>query len=289
LKTEKIRFQKFCGSGNDFIIIDNRDNKIKIKKRAEFAKKYCQRRLSVGADGVMFLENSQIADFKMRLFQPDGSEAEMCGNGARCLARYAFSNGIVGKSFKFETIAGIIDAIIYDNSVAVKLTAPKDLRLDCTIDLTGCLAAPQLTLKYSFINTGVPHSVFIVDDISKIKLKELGNFIRFHKDFAPAGTNVNFIQKNKDNTISIRTYERGVEDETLACGTGSTAAALIAALKLSIMPPVSVITASGLILKIHFDLANLKAADFEKLNLFLEGDAELVYSGELEKSIKFIG
>ncbi|HPP88788.1 MAG TPA: diaminopimelate epimerase, partial [bacterium] len=225
-----------------------------------------------------FLENSNVADFKMTLYQPDGSEAEMCGNGARCIARYAYLNGIANKEMKFETLAGIIEARIINDEVAVKLTAPNDLRLDKKIKIEEL----NLEFNYSFINTGVPHTVIYIDDLEKFDVKKIGNKIRFHKVFAPAGTNVNFIRKNNDNTISIRTYERGVEDETLACGTGSVASALITALKYNLTAPIIVKTKSGINLTIHFDTEKLKAQDFENLNLFLQGDAVKVFDGILE-------
>jgi len=274
----RFEFQKFCGSGNDFIIIDNRNFAKLIKNRAEFAKNYCRQHFSIGADGVLFLENSSIADFKMALFQPDGSQAEMCGNGGRCIARYAFLNGIANKEMKFETLAGLIEARIYGDSVAVKLTAPQDLRVDKSLRLEDS----NETYIYSFINTGVPHIAIFTDDLNKIDIKRLGHKIRFHSDFAPAGTNVNFVVKNSDNSISIRTYERGVEDETFACGTGSSAAALIASLKYNIQSPVSVRTKSGLILKIHFDCERLRVGDFDNVNLFLEGDANKIYDGVVD-------
>ncbi|MBP7654358.1 diaminopimelate epimerase [Candidatus Dependentiae bacterium] len=280
----KLEFQKFCGAGNDFIIIDNRNFKQTIKNRADFAVKYCKRGLSIGADGVIFIENSNIADFKMSLFQPDGSQAEMCGNGGRCAAQFAYLNGITNKNMKFETPAGLIEAFILDNSVSVKLTQPSNLKI------TGIVKIEELNLsfEYGFINTGVPHTVIFSDNLEEMDIKKIGNKIRFHKDFAPAGTNVNFIRINNDNSLSIRTYERGVEDETLACGTGSTAAALIASLKKGLESPVSVKTKSGLVLKIHFEFEKLKNNDLQNINLFLEGNAEKIYDGYLDIQDNFI-
>ena len=280
----KLEFQKFCGAGNDFIIIDNRNFKQTIKNRADFAVKYCRRGLSIGADGVIFIENSSISDFKMSLFQPDGSQAEMCGNGGRCAAKYAYLNGITNKEMKFETPAGLIEAFIFEKSVSVKLTQPAGLKLNSVVKLDDL----NLSFEYGFINTGVPHTVIIADNLENVDIKNIGNKIRFHKDFQPAGTNVNFIKFNGDNSISVRTYERGVEDETLACGTGSTASALIASLKKGLESPVSVKTKSGLILKIHFDRKNLISGNFAELNLFLEGDAEKIYDGIVEIQDAFL-
>ncbi len=276
----KLEFQKYCGTGNDFIIIDNRNFQKMIKTRSDFAKKYCRRGLSIGADGVLFLENSTVADFKMALFQPDGSQAEMCGNGARCIAKYAYTNGIANKEMKFETLAGIIECRINGEFVSVKLTEPKDLRIDKTIFLEEL----NETYNYSFINTGVPHTVICLENLENINIKLIGNKIRFNNEFTPAGTNVNFIKINNDNSITIRTYERGVEDETLACGTGSSAAALIASLKNNIPSPLTVHTRSGEDLIIHFNNDALKSNNFQNINLYLEGIVDKIYDGALTVS-----
>lgn len=275
MSMQKLEFQKFCGTGNDFIIIDNRNFKNLIKNRSEFAIKYCRRGLSIGADGVLFLENSSIADFKMSLFQPDGSQAEMCGNGARCIAKYAYMNGMASKDMKFETLAGIVEAKVNGNMVSVKLTEPKDLIINKSVKLSE----PKIEFNYCFINTGVPHTVIIVDDLNKVDVKNWGNKIRFHEDFKPAGTNVNFIIKTGDTSISVRTYERGVEDETLACGTGSTASALIASLKFNMTSPVTVQTKSGENLIIHFNRDALLNNKFDDIKLFLEGRVEKIFDG----------
>jgi len=278
MSSQKLEFQKFCGTGNDFIIIDNRNFKNLIKNRADFAIKYCRRGLSIGADGVLFLENSSIADFKMTLFQPDGSQAEMCGNGARCIAKYAYINGMANKEMKFETLAGIVEARVNGNMVSVKLTEPRDLLLDKIVKISN----PDMEFQYSFINTGVPHMVILTDTLESIDIKTIGNKIRFHSDFKPAGTNVNFIKKTGDSSIAVRTYERGVEDETLACGTGSTASALIASIKFNISTPVTVQTKSGDNLIIHFDETALKNRKFSDIKLFLEGPVEKIFDGIIE-------
>lgn len=278
-----IKFDKYSGSGNDFIIIDNR-RRIVNKNVSEFVRKVCERRVAVGADGVLLLENSVVSDFKMRIINADGSEAEMCGNGARCIAMYAYKNGIVGKSMTFETIAGIMEADIVDDlTVKVKLTEPFDYKEDIKLKLNN-----GSEYKALFINTSVPHTIIFVDkDYDKFDVVSAGREIRNHKYFAPAGTNVNFVKVAKDNSIYIRTYERGVEDETLACGTGSTAAALISAIKYNLKTPVKVITRSKIVLKIHFNDEKIKElkkgiiSSENNYDIFLEGEVRYVYSAEL--------
>lgn len=276
-----LKFDKYNGSGNDFIIIDNRHRVINTNI-SDFVKNICERRIDVGADGVLLLENSVVADFKMRIINSDGSEAEMCGNGARCIAMYAYQNGIVGKRMTFETIAGILEAqILDDNNVKVKLPEPYDYKTNIEINLkTGD------KLQGYHLNTSVPHTIIFHNkgDFDKYEVVTIGREIRNHKLFSPAGTNVNFVKTGKNNSIFIRTYERGVEDETLACGTGSTAAAIISAVKYNLKSPVKVITKSGIELSIHFNdtkIDELKKNELNSdnlFNVFLEGNVQHVYS-----------
>jgi diaminopimelate epimerase len=279
-----LKFEKYNGSGNEFIIIDNRYRVINVDVQ-KFVKKICERRISVGADGALLLENSVVADFKMRIINSDGSEAEMCGNGARCIAMYAYKNGIVGKSMTFETLAGIMSAeIINKNIVKVKLSEPFDYKDNIKLKLSD-----QTISNAAFINTNVPHAIIFHNksDFDKMDILPSGREIRNHKTFAPAGTNVNFVKTAKDNSIYIRTYERGVEDETLACGTGSTAAAIITAIKFGYKSPVKVITRSKIILKIHFNQQKISEiiknniSDETSFDVFLEGPVKSVYSAEL--------
>ena len=269
----KIPFFKMHGSGNDFVVIDHRtqfldDDNLRL---GEISKFICNRQLSVGAHGVLLVEPSDKADFKMRLFQPDGSEAEMCGNGARCIAKFVFLNEIIENwQMTFETMSGILDAEIMDDTVKVKLTLPKDLKKNITLQING----QKITGDY--IDTGVPHFVIFSKDNSQEDVYNTGKIIRFHKEFAPRGTNVNFYTILDSHTISNRTYERGVENETLACGTGSTAAAIISGLHGLTHSPVNVRTKSGLILKVFFDIAG-----DEIKNVYLQGDAEVSFTGVL--------
>ncbi len=265
-----IPFVKMSGTGNDFIIIDHRRPVIQPEAMAEFAALVCRRKFSVGADGLILIEDSEQADFRWRFFNADGSLAEMCGNGARCAARFAYMHGIAPARMRFETIAGIIEASVADINVAIRMTPPKDLQLHRTIEVEG----EELDLHS--VDTGVPHAVCFVDDVDSTDVRGLGSRIRHHQTFMPAGTNVNFVG-DTDRGLKVRTYERGVEDETLACGTGATAAAFIAALTGRAASPAHIITTGGDTLTISFDLIGDTGAD----NVFLKGPAHVIYKGEL--------
>lgn len=269
-----IPFYKTSGAGNDFIIIDNRVPVIDENRLQALIVGACRRKLSVGADGMILIETSRHADFRWRFYNADGSEADMCGNGARCAARVASLLGL-GKNGRlcFETGAGVIEAEVFASGNAkIRLTEPSPASIDREILLSGGKN------RLSFINTGVPHVVMEVAEIDGIDVKALGREIRRHADFSPAGTNANFIIPQETGRIAIRTYERGVEDETLACGTGASAAALVMAQKYGWPSPVAVDTRSGSRLMIHFDRS---AAGFS--NLFLEGDARIIYKAELSE------
>jgi diaminopimelate epimerase len=268
---QTIPFYKMSGSGNDFIIIDNRQAVVPADDLARFAAQVCRRKMSVGADGLILVEDSDAADFKWRFFNSDGSVAEMCGNGARCVARFAFMNGIAPASMRFETLAGIIGAQVSADQVKVRMTDPKNLILEAEL-----LTADHGTVAYGSVNTGVPHLVIEVKDIERVDVVALGRAIRHHPQFAPAGTNVNFTAPLTDALWAVRTYERGVEDETLACGTGVTAAALVLARKKAAASPVRLKARSGSLLKVHFTPHGNGFKD-----VFLEGDARIIYAGRL--------
>jgi diaminopimelate epimerase len=217
-----IAFSKLTGSGNDFILIDNLAGRVNVYSFRENIPKVCLRALSIGADGVIFVEPSTLAHFRWRFFNADGSEAEMCGNGGRCVARFAFEMGIAPWDMAFETLAGVVKArVLEEGVVRVQFPSPHGWRWGDKLRLDDGY------VEYSFVNTGVPHVVIMVDDLEGVAVKEMGRKIRFHPLFSPAGTNVNFVQELGKGRLAIRTYERGVEDETLACGTGATASALI--------------------------------------------------------------
>lgn len=265
-----ISFFKMSGCGNDFILIDHRRPLLDANELSSWAERLCRRKLDVGADGLILIEPSQTADFKWQFFNADGSRAEMCGNGARCAARYAFLQGIAGPSMCFETDAGLIRAEVNGEKVKIRLTDPRALVLDERLQLE------QAELRASSINTGVPHVVIAVEDIEAVDVIGTGRSIRCHARYAPAGTNVNFMARRDDGRLVVRTYERGVEDETLACGTGAAACALVAARSGQMASPVAVQVRSGGWLTIHFTSNNGRFK-----GVHLEGDARVVYTGTL--------
>jgi len=273
LMRKNISFKKMHGSGNDFILIDNRDHEIKLSDAPKAAVNLCKRHFGIGADGLILIEGSQKAAFKWRFFNADGSHADMCGNGGRCAARFAFIEGISGPELKFETGAGVIKAQVKDSTVKLQLTPPRDLKLDMKISLH------EKPGTVDFVDTGVPHTVIFPKDIETEPVFELGRLIRYHRAFSPDGTNVNFVKVTGPSSILIRTYERGVEDETYACGTGAVAGALISSLKGLVKPPLEVTTWGGERLKVYFQRD--EAPDFREV--YLEGKAILVYSGITEE------
>ncbi|GJL79689.1 MAG: diaminopimelate epimerase [Nitrospinaceae bacterium] len=265
-----IKFTKMSGSGNDFVVIDNRVPVVADEAKRDFASRVCAPKTSVGADGVIFIENSDVADFKWDFYNNDGSSAEMCGNGGRCVARYAYENKIAPSNLSFETTAGIITAEVSGHTVKVKLTKPADFIQNIDIDLNG------VAYNVDSINTGVPHAIVYADDLEAVDIQAVGHAIRFHPKFAPAGTNVDWVQKKNGNALSIRTYERGIEGETLACGTGAVASALLASYRKQVKPPVEVKTRGGDILKIHFNPSDKLIED-----VYLEGPAKITFEGTL--------
>ncbi|MCX5820667.1 MAG: diaminopimelate epimerase [Deltaproteobacteria bacterium] len=265
-----IEFYKMSGSGNDFILIDNRDGSLAVGDIVAFVKSVCERKVSVGADGLIVIESSDKVDFRWRYFNADGSEVEMCGNGGRCAARFALLRGIAGEKMSFETVAGIIDAEVRGDIVKLRLPDPRNLVTEDRIRIEN------KDLFVSSINTGVPHVVYFVRDPDQFDVFNTGRAIRYHEHYQPAGTNANFAAVVDGHTLRVRTYERGVEDETLACGTGSVASALIAARKGLVESPVDVRVQSGELLRIHFEQTE---GGFTKV--YLEGKAKVVYQGEL--------
>ncbi len=265
-----IPFYKMSGSGNDFILIDNRAGIVDEENLSHFVASICRRKLSVGADGVILLEASEVADFKWRFFNADGGEVEMCGNGGRCAASLAYLKGIAGPRLNFETKSGVIRAEVASGRVKLEMPEPTTPELDYR------LKVKEETFTVSSITVGVPHVVIWVTDLETSPVFRLGQAIRFHQRYAPAGTNVNFVEQLDDGTFAIRTYERGVEEETLACGTGSVATALIAATKGIAASPAVLHTLGGEALKVYFERSG---DDFR--SIFLEGDARVIYEGRL--------
>jgi diaminopimelate epimerase len=271
-----IPFMKLSGSGNDFILVDNRKHLIDGDRAGALAAKICTHRMSVGGDGLILIEPSRKADFRWRLFNADGSEAEFSGNGARCAARFAYLRRIAPKRMRFETLAGLIEAEVIsggksgEQSVKVRFPEPRGLKLNLKVSVGGTERVSH------FLDTGVPHCVYLVDDPDAVDVVGIGRPTRHHSLFRPAGTNVNFIKILDPHRIRIRTYERGVEDETLACGTGSIASALIASLVSKVESPVTLIPQSGRELIVHFNSRDTSFTD-----VYLEGDARAVYDGRM--------
>jgi diaminopimelate epimerase len=265
-----LRFTKMNGAGNDFILFDNRTGDVDLD-RNQIAQ-LCDRHRGIGADGILLLEKpTNRADFRMRYFNADGGEAEMCGNGARCFTRFAYKVGGTKEKISFETPAGVIFAELEGGLVTLRMTDPTDLRLN--VDLST--AAENKTIH--FINSGVPHVVIPVAKIDDADVRGDGAAIRNHKMFSPNGANVNFIEKRGRNKIAIRTYERGVEDETLACGTGIVASALIFATTEDCEAPITVLARGGDELQVNFE----RARD-QFRNVTLTGPAEFVFEGTIE-------
>lgn len=263
-----IAFTKMHGNGNDFILIDEMNAVIIPQEmKPEFAKVYCDRKFGIGADGVLFISKPDVdkAVVRMQLFQPDGSEAEMCGNGIRCLAKYAFDHEYAKTNkFKVQTKAGVLTVRgSYDNDgdymASIEMGEAvfgKDAKID--------------GMTVTSVNTGVPHAVVFVDDVEAVDINAKAPGIRHNKIY-PQGTNVNFVQVTGADEITIRTFERGVEGETLSCGTGATASAIAAASKKLVSGEVVHVTTAGGPLDI----------DVSGKILVMTGPAETVYDGEI--------
>lgn len=269
-------FYKMTGVGNDFIVFDNR-KEVLPKNYGNVAKKVCDRKFSVGADGLLVLEKTEEAHFKMVYYNSDGSRAAMCGNGARCIARFAYLQEVAPAKMSFVTDAGILSAEVSGANVKLQMSRPKDVKMDFPLKLEE-----GKEVHLSFINTGVPHTVLFVSDVEKADVANLGRTIRFHREFSPSGTNANFVSHKSGNNIAVRTYERGVEGETLACGTGVVASSLLAAIKGLVESPVNCLTKGGQTLKVHFQM-NKEDSSFT--NVFLEGPAEICFKGEIELDV----
>jgi len=264
-----LEFYKMSGLGNDFILIDNFEGRLK-EDPADLARRLCPRRTSVGADGLVVLEPDDEVDFRWRFHNSDGSEAEMCGNASRCAARLAVRLGRAGEKLAFRTLAGIIRAEVSGDRVKVELPRPERLRRGVSLALDGA------SLQADFIVAGVPHAVVLVEDLEAVDVAGLGAKIRYHAQFAPAGTNVNFARVIDRTRLANRTYERGVEDETLACGTGCIAAVLIAAAENRVDSPTKVATRMGEDLVVYFTRTENGFRD-----ICLEGPVRLICSGRL--------
>ena len=267
-----LNFTKMNGAGNDFIMVDNRQQTLHLTN-AQIAR-LCDRHRGIGADGLLCVEPAtQGGDFKMRYYNADGGEAEMCGNGARCFGR--FVNHLHGDKLSkiaFETLAGMISAEFEGSQVRINMSAPHSLKLAQTLHVAGT----ELTVHS--VNTGVPHAIVFVDNLESVPVCEWGAGLRYHEAFKPKGTNANFAKVIVPGSISIRTYERGVEGETLACGTGMVACALIHHELSGASSPVSVLVKGGDTLKVGFE--EPKKSEYTNVTLF--GPADFVFQGTVQ-------
>ncbi len=264
-------FTKMNGAGNDFILIDNRD--LSFALSSEQIARICDRHRGVGADGLLAAEPAQgAADFRFRYYNADGGEAEMCGNGARCFGRYTARLLADGReTLSFETMAGTLSARLRGHDVEVAMSDPFDLELNTPVNVSG------LESPIHSINTGVPHAIAFVEDLDSLDVLKLGAAIRYHEHFAN-GTNANFVREIAPGHIAIRTYERGVEGETLACGTGMVACSIIHHLLHGTASPINVDVKGGETLRIEFE--GDAPSGFQRVTL--TGPADFVFEGEIE-------
>lgn len=263
-----MRFYKLSGSGNDFVLIDNRSLSLS-GDLSGLVRDLCARRTGVGADGVLLLEPAQGADFRMRYLNADGGEVEFCGNGGRCSAYMARRLGLAGDRMTFLAGDGPHKTEVSGERVKLGMSDPKDISLGFLLEVEGKGYAA------SFADTGVPHVVIQVGDVESVDVVGLGRAIRHHHQYAPRGTNADFVEVVDRRRIKVRTYERGVEDETLACGTGCTAAAVVSVLRGLADSPVECLTRGGEVLTVHL------ARDGDRVkDVYLEGEVRLVFEGE---------
>ncbi|TVR52718.1 MAG: diaminopimelate epimerase [Puniceicoccaceae bacterium] len=268
----RIPFTKMHGAGNDFVVIDNRGGD--FPHDPALVARLCHRRFGIGADGLLLLEIPPHAgpEARMVYFNADGSRAEMCGNGARCFTAFALARGLGGDGrLHFLTDAGALTASSGPAGIRVVMTEPANLRTGLSLDLGD---GP---VELHSVNTGVPHAVLFVGDLEAVDLPRLGAEIRHHPAFAPAGTNVNFAAVQSGGLVRIRTYERGVEAETLACGTGVTAVGILASLLHDLPPPVRVRVAGGDTLAVDF-----KTEAGNPVEVTMTGPAHTVFTGEID-------
>ena len=257
----EIDFYKYQGTGNDFIIIDNRINNFP-KEDSNFIKELCDRRFGIGADGLMLIENSNSFDFNMVYFNADGNLGSMCGNGGRCIVQFAKFLEIINNKTTFEAIGNTYYATIDNDLVSLKMNDVSDI---------------EVHPNHIFLNTGSPHHIKFTENVNSLDVKSIGEKIRYASPYFEDGTNVNFVEQINNNTFKVRTYERGVEDETLSCGTGVTAVAIAShAAKKSTEKTINLQTLGGT-LEVSFD-----KEDNNYRNIVLKGPATFVFKGEIE-------
>ncbi|MDZ7269751.1 MAG: diaminopimelate epimerase [candidate division KSB1 bacterium] len=270
--TASLPFIKYSATGNDFILIDNRASRLQPPEQ-ELFQRMCRRHTGIGADGILLLENPRLPDcaFTMRYFNRDGRESEMCGNGARACAYHACRHGLAPADLQFEVSGARYRATVEGERVHLHMPAPRDLRLQVGA-LAGMAGVARAQChEGGFVNTGVPHYVVFVAQVDQIPVHEWGPVLRHHPLFAPAGTNVNFVEVCAPNQLRLRTYERGVEEETLACGTGAVAAAWLAHRVRGATLPVTLQVRGGE-LEVDFEPGTHRPR--------LTGRVEMVFAGE---------
>ncbi len=258
----QIEFYKYQGTGNDFVMIDNRSNFFP-KENVQLIARLCDRRFGIGADGLILLENDSETDFKMVYYNSDGNQSSMCGNGGRCLVAFAKKLSVINNRCTFIATDGLHNATITENGLV-------SLQM---IDVSNV----KITPEYSFLNTGSPHHVQMVEDLGNYNIKDNGAAIRYGALYGKEGSNINFVKQIDSNTFSLRTYERGVEDETLSCGTGATAAAIAMNATGKTNSTSIHLNVEGGKLEVSFD-----KKDGQFTNVFLIGPAEFVFKGEIE-------
>jgi diaminopimelate epimerase len=268
-----IHFYKVSGAGNHFVLLDVRRAAAKAGRglaRGRLVRALCEHGHSVGADGVLFIERSSSADFRLVYYNSDGREAALCGNGTRCAAQYAFQQKVAPARMRIETGSGTVGAAVGRSGVELEMREPRDFRSGVAVRTSSG------TVEGDFVNTGVPHFVTRVKDWRRLDVNELGRELRMHKAFGRQGANVNFVRVLRGGLVEIRTYERGVEAETLACGTGAVAAAVCLAKRRLVKPPVCIKTRGGDTLRVTFaDTSNPLSMPS------LHGPAQVVYEGDI--------
>jgi diaminopimelate epimerase len=262
-----LSFSKYQGAGNDFIIIDDRFCQFPVDDR-ELIQRLCFRNLGIGADGLILLQHSSCAEFRMRIFNADGKEASMCGNGLRCLVKYLKDLGFKAEKFRIETEAKVLECSYHGGKVSVNFPSPKVLHWGISLQEGG------ISEEIFVVDTGVPHAVIFVEDLEGCLVEKRGRELRLHPKFSPHGVNVNFVKVTSDGTARIRTYERGVEGETLACGTGAAAVAFVLFEKAGQGGSIRVMPKSGESLEF--------LAENPLKGIEMRGNAEFVFEGGVQ-------
>ncbi|MCB2203365.1 diaminopimelate epimerase [bacterium] len=278
-----IHFTKAEGAQNDFVIVDDRDGMIDEELRRRFSIWSSHRRKGVGSDGSIFIDRSATHDFVMAFYNPDGSVGSMCGNGGRCAALFAERNGIAGNDMRFEVLGRSYHAVVDGSNIRLAFPPPEEISREITLQWEG------EACSLDFIDTGAPHALLFASALPSVlrrllqdvDMQRVGTALRHHEHFAPRGCNVNVLEAGEDGVFSIRTFEKGVEAETEACGTGTLAAGMAAHLRLGTAPPIRLRTHGGDVLTVHFSPGDWPQDDprYFAEGLVLEGPAHLVFDG----------